>query len=78
MNNEAAGTSLLRPSVAVNIALSIWMLAVFLFYLLLFTPSIVLSIAERFGLREPLTDLQALIQPFFQTSDFSIYIKNLF
>ncbi len=78
MNNKEGRTSLLRPSMAVHIALSLWIVAVFLFHLLLFTPPIVLSIAEQFNLREPLTNLRAVIQPFFQTSDFSTYIKDLF
>ena len=78
MNSEEVRKPFILPSRAMRVAVSIWMLSVFLFYLFLFTPTALLSVADQFNLRGPLMHLRALIQPFFQTSDSSDYVKAFF
>jgi hypothetical protein len=60
-----------RVSITAKIALFIWMTAIFLFHLLMFSPPFVLSLASHFGFRESLDHIHDQVMPFFQTSDFS-------
>jgi hypothetical protein len=70
--------ALIKPTRAVQIVLSVWMTAVLVFYLLTYTPPFIWTVAGKVGLRNALSDLQAQIRPFFQTTDFSDYIYEYF
>lgn len=63
--------SIVHVSIAAKIALFIWMTAIFLFHLLMFSPPFVLSLAGHFGFLESLNHIHDQVLPFFQTSDFS-------
>ena len=68
--------ALVRPTLGVKIALCLWMTGVFMFYLLMYTPPFVIAVAEKIGVGESLSTLQEKVRPFFQTSDFSEYMKD--
>ena len=75
-SSEEEFSAFLEPSPAVKIILFAWMAAVFIFYLLMFIPPFVSTIAAHFGLLKPLYHLQDKILPFFQTSDFDSNINS--
>lgn len=66
MENQIA-----RVSITAKIALFLWMTAIFLFHLLMYSPPFVLNLASRFGFLESLNHMHDQVLPFFQTSDFS-------
>jgi hypothetical protein len=70
-NKEQSSTTMEAPTSAVKIALFIWMVAIFIFHLLMFSPPFVLNLAAHFGFLESLNRVHDDILPFFQTSDFS-------
>jgi len=70
-NKEQSSIIMRTPTPAAKIALFIWMVVIFIFHLLMFSPPFVLSLAAHFGILESLNAVHDHILPFFQTSDFS-------
>jgi hypothetical protein len=68
--------ALIKPTLGVKIVLCLWMTAVCMFYLLMYTPNIILKAAEAIGMHESLSALQEEIKPFFRTEDFSNNIET--
>jgi hypothetical protein len=58
-------------SLYVETILAVWMAGIFLLNLLIFTPPIVWSIAERLNMTKQLTSLHNSAQQHFLTTDFS-------
>ena len=65
-----------KSRVAAKIAISIWMLAVFIFHLFMSPPPLLLTLTEKMGFSKQFLELQNQIKPFFQTADFSKYITD--
>lgn len=62
-------------STTVKIALFIWMTAIFIIYLLIFSPPFLLDAAKHFGLLDLLNNLRSPILLFFQNSDYSAKLE---
>lgn len=65
-----------KSRAGVKIAISIWMLAVFIFHLFMFPPPPLLTLTEMMGFSKQFLELQNQVKPFFQTTDFSDYITD--
>jgi len=62
-------------STTIKISLFIWMAAIFIIYLLIFSPPSLLNTAQHFGLLDLLNNLRGSILLFFQNSDYSSKIE---
>jgi len=79
--NTSKKTGSKFPAIAVqilNLAIIIWMIFIVLLYLFLYTPPQIISALAKAGADKPLVQFQEKVMPFFQTIDFSAYIKKYY
>lgn len=76
MKDEKENSVFSKPSIGVKIVLSAWMFAIYFFYIFMFTPPFIIVLIGKTGLVEQFLYSQKQVKSFFQTTDFSDYIKN--
>jgi len=77
--NKKTGSNFSAIAVQIlNFAIIIWMIFIVLLYLLLHTPPQIMLALAKAGVDKPLVQFQEKVMPFFQTIDFSAYIKKYY
>jgi hypothetical protein len=61
-----------------HVIVVIWMIFIVSLYLFLYTPPQIMSGLAKIGIDKPLVELREQVMGFFQTADFSDYIKNYY